>query len=82
MVHKHEDGNPARFQVTDCHAEEFATPQRDDSQDWTLLNAAVRGSMMSATLTRRLKPCDLEHDMELKRGLGNFWIFANVSEPQ
>eukprot|EP00882_Tetradesmus_deserticola_P004011 GHRQ01004238.1.p1 GENE.GHRQ01004238.1~~GHRQ01004238.1.p1 ORF type:complete len:666 (+),score=115.43 GHRQ01004238.1:226-2223(+) len=77
MVHKHENGDPARFQVTDCHAEVFATPIKDASQDWTLLSAAVKGSMMSATLTRRLKPCDIDDDMEIRRGLGNFWIFAN-----
>jgi hypothetical protein len=34
--------------------------------------------MMSATLVRTMKPCD-DDDIEIKRGLGSFWIFANVS---
>jgi hypothetical protein len=80
MVHKHENGDPAAWQVTDCHAEEFATPVKDEVQDYTLLNAAVTGAMMSATLVRRMKPCDIENNIEIRRGLGSFWIFANVSD--
>jgi hypothetical protein len=79
MVHRHENGQAGAWQVTDCHGEGFFTPVKDDSQDWTLLSAAVTGSMMSATLVRRMKPCDLDNDIEIKRGLGNFFIFANVS---
>jgi hypothetical protein len=82
MVHKHENGDPAMWQVTDCHAKKFATPVKDEHQDYTLLNAAVTGALMSATLVRRMKPCDLENNIEIRRGLGSFWIFANVSKSQ
>jgi hypothetical protein len=79
MVHRDSSGDPGAWAVTDCHAEGFFTPLKDASQDWTLLDAAVTGSMMSATITRRMKTCDLDDDIEIKRGLGNFFVFANVS---
>lgn len=77
MIHRSDSGAAGTWAVTDCHAVDFITPVRDEIQDWKLLDAAVTGSIMSATVVRRMKTCDLENDIEIKRGLGSFFIFAN-----
>lgn len=77
VIHK-ANGSDTNWTVTDCHAIDFLTPIPDEIQDFRLVSVEYDqpSGTWGAAVTRKLKTCDFENDMEVKPGSSQFVMWA------
>ncbi|KAJ3317999.1 hypothetical protein HDU76_000986 [Blyttiomyces sp. JEL0837] len=72
------DAEKGEYYIQDSYATDFALPQRDESQDVTLVSPPMTNLTSSTvyTIRRQLSTCD-SHDIEIKKGYISSVVWAH-----